>query len=142
MTEHARLLDPALLGTPASSADRVTKGGPVLEAIGIHKKYGPHEVLRGVTFEAARGHAKVVLVLWRAGTATKRPGLHPRTPTDPGHCRPERTPTDPAFDRRQHRRHGTRSRGLRRQHRALRSIVHVPQSSDQDADVGDPSVVT
>ncbi|MEO8252661.1 MAG: amino acid ABC transporter ATP-binding protein [Chloroflexota bacterium] len=92
MTEHARLLDPALLGTPASSADRVTKGGPVLEAIGIHKKYGRHEVLRGVTFEVDRGDVKVVLGPSGSGKSTMLRCLALLEPIDQGEVRLEGQP--------------------------------------------------
>lgn len=89
MTEHARLLDPALLGTPEPSTERPTKGGPVLEAIGIHKKYGRHEVLRGVTFEVDRGDVKVVLGPSGSGKSTMLRCLALLEPIDDGEVRLE-----------------------------------------------------
>jgi len=63
------LLDEALLGEPVAS----TAGGAdefVLEAVGLHKRYGHNEVLRGVTFGVQRGDVKAVLGPSGSGKST------------------------------------------------------------------------
>src|SRR3954470_2248438 len=87
-SEHKLLLDPALLGT----ADGAVASGPLLEAVDIHKRYGRNEVLRGVTFDVARGDVKAVLGPSGSGKSTMLRCLALLEPIDAGEVRLEGRP--------------------------------------------------
>ena len=89
MTDNRPLLDAALLGTPEPSPEETGPGGPVLEAVGIRKAYGRHEVLRGVSFEVDRGDVKVVLGPSGSGKSTMLRCLALLEPIDGGEVRLE-----------------------------------------------------
>jgi len=86
MTEHRLLLDPSLLG---GEVDAPATAGPLLEAVDIHKRYGRNEVLRGVTFEVARGDVKAVLGPSGSGKSTMLRCLALLEPIDGGEVRLE-----------------------------------------------------
>ena len=82
------LLDEALLGEPVAS----TAGGAdefVLEAVGLHKRYGHNEVLRGVTFGVQRGDVKAVLGPSGSGKSTMLRCLALLEPVESGEVRLE-----------------------------------------------------
>ena len=87
MSEHRLLLDPSLLGGEAAAASATS--GPLLEAVDIHKRYGRNEVLRGVTFEVARGDVKAVLGPSGSGKSTMLRCLALLEPIDAGEVRLE-----------------------------------------------------
>jgi polar amino acid transport system ATP-binding protein len=95
MTDHARLLDPALLGGPAGAGDAEAGGtagaatGPLLEAVAVHKRYGRHEVLRGVSFGVQRGDVKAVLGPSGSGKSTMLRCLALLEPIDAGEVKLE-----------------------------------------------------
>ena len=80
MTFERPLLDHA----PAADA-RGT--GPLLEAIGIHKRYGHTEVLRGITFAVKRGDVRAVLGPSGSGKSTLLRCLALLEPVDSGEVR-------------------------------------------------------
>jgi polar amino acid transport system ATP-binding protein len=92
MTDHKLLLDPDLLGAPASSPGDAAGGrpaGPLLEAVAIHKRYGRNEVLRGVSFGVERGDVKAVLGPSGSGKSTMLRCLALLEPIDAGEVRLE-----------------------------------------------------
>jgi polar amino acid transport system ATP-binding protein len=92
VTDHKLLLDPELLGAPASSpgdAGGVRPAGPLLEAVAIHKRYGRNEVLRGVSFGVDRGDVKAVLGPSGSGKSTMLRCLALLEPIDAGEVRLE-----------------------------------------------------
>jgi polar amino acid transport system ATP-binding protein len=62
------LLDAQVLGEEVAAA-RV-RGGPILEAVDVRKRYGAREVLRGVTFSIARGEVQALLGPSGSGKST------------------------------------------------------------------------
>jgi ABC-type polar amino acid transport system ATPase subunit len=89
MTNHNRLLDPALLGTSGAPAGQAKPAGPLLEAVAIRKRYGRNEVLRGVTFGVERGDVKAVLGPSGSGKSTMLRCLALLEPIDGGEVRLE-----------------------------------------------------
>ena len=92
MSEHKRLLDPALLGDsggPADQAGQAGETGPLLEAVAIRKRYGRNEVLRGVSFGVQRGDVKAVLGPSGSGKSTMLRCLALLEPIDAGEVRLE-----------------------------------------------------
>ena len=91
MTEPSpigHLLDPDVLGEAAPSSSPGT-GEYVLEAVGIHKRYGHNEVLRGVSFGVHRGDVKAVLGPSGSGKSTMLRCLALLEPVDAGEVRLE-----------------------------------------------------
>jgi polar amino acid transport system ATP-binding protein len=89
MTEHKRLLDPALLGDSGGPGGQVGETGPLLEAVAIRKRYGRNEVLRGVSFGVQRGDVKAVLGPSGSGKSTMLRCLALLEPIDAGEVRLE-----------------------------------------------------
>ena len=85
--EHKLLLDPELLGTTTAEPGAVS--GPLLEAVGIRKRYGRNEVLRGVSFGVDRGDVKAVLGPSGSGKSTMLRCLALLEPIDAGEVRLE-----------------------------------------------------
>jgi len=85
--EHRLLLDPELLGT--TDTGPAAAGGPLLEAVAIHKRYGRNEVLRGVSFGVERGDVKAVLGPSGSGKSTMLRCLALLEPIDAGEVRLE-----------------------------------------------------
>jgi polar amino acid transport system ATP-binding protein len=91
MTEPSpfgHLLDPDVLGEAAASTSPGT-AELVLEAVGIHKRYGHNEVLRGVSFGVHRGDVKAVLGPSGSGKSTMLRCLALLEPVDAGEVRLE-----------------------------------------------------
>jgi polar amino acid transport system ATP-binding protein len=88
MTEGKLLLDPELLGESGAAA-ATPSGGPLLEAVAIHKRYGRNEVLRGVSFGVERGDVKAVLGPSGSGKSTMLRCLALLEPIDAGEVRLE-----------------------------------------------------
>jgi len=63
--------------------------GPVLEATGVHRRYGSHEVLRGVSFAIQRGEVKAILGPSGSGKSTLLRCLALLEPLDGGEVRME-----------------------------------------------------
>ena len=63
--------------------------GPLLEAVGIHKRYGRNEVLRGVSFGVRRGDVRAVLGPSGSGKSTMLRCLALLEPIDAGEVRLE-----------------------------------------------------
>ena len=82
------LLDAGLLGEPVA-AGRQGTADYVLEAIDLRKRYGHHEVLRGVTFGVHRGDVKAVLGPSGSGKSTMLRCLALLEPIDAGEVRLE-----------------------------------------------------
>jgi ABC-type polar amino acid transport system ATPase subunit len=82
------LLDAGLLGEPVAASQRGASEY-VLEAIDLRKRYGHHEVLRGVTFGVHRGDVKAVLGPSGSGKSTMLRCLALLEPTDAGEVRLE-----------------------------------------------------
>jgi ABC-type polar amino acid transport system ATPase subunit len=93
MNDHARLLDPALLGPSAdegADAGPAREGrGPLLEAVEIHKRYGRNDVLQGVSFGVQRGDVKAVLGPSGSGKSTMLRCLALLEPIDAGEVKLE-----------------------------------------------------
>jgi ABC-type polar amino acid transport system ATPase subunit len=85
MTFERPLLDHAPL-------DEAAPSGPLLEAVDIHKRYGHHEVLRGVTFGVQRGDVRAVLGPSGSGKSTLLRCLALLEPVDGGEVRLDGTP--------------------------------------------------
>ena len=64
-------------------------GEPLLEAVGIHKRYGPNEVLRGISFGVHRGDVRAVLGPSGSGKSTMLRCLALLEPIDAGEVRLE-----------------------------------------------------
>jgi polar amino acid transport system ATP-binding protein len=80
-----RLLDEQLIGrSPEADAP---PGAAVLEAVGLHKRYGPTEVLRGVDLVVHRGDVKAVLGPSGSGKSTMLRCLALLEPVDAGEIR-------------------------------------------------------
>jgi ABC-type polar amino acid transport system ATPase subunit len=91
MTEPSpigHLLDPDVLGETAAPSAPGT-ADYVLEAVGIHKRYGHNEVLRGVSFGVHRGDVKAVLGPSGSGKSTMLRCLALLEPVDTGEVRLE-----------------------------------------------------
>jgi ABC-type polar amino acid transport system ATPase subunit len=82
------LLDADVLGE-AAAASKPGTGEYVLEAVGIHKRYGRNEVLRGVSFGVHRGDVKAVLGPSGSGKSTLLRCLALLEPVDAGEVRLE-----------------------------------------------------
>jgi ABC-type polar amino acid transport system ATPase subunit len=92
MTDHKRLLDPALLGDSSTTAGQIGpagSSGPLMEAVAIRKRYGRNEVLRGVSFGVQRGDVKAVLGPSGSGKSTMLRCLALLEPIDGGEVRLE-----------------------------------------------------
>ena len=89
MNDLGSRLDAPLLGIPEVAAGTRGAQGPVLQAVGLRKTYGQHEVLRGVTFEVDRGDVKVVLGPSGSGKSTMLRCLALLEPIDGGEVRLE-----------------------------------------------------
>ena len=63
--------------------------GNVLEAVGVHRRYGSHEVLRGVSFGIERGEVKAILGPSGSGKSTLLRCLALLEPVDAGEVRLE-----------------------------------------------------
>jgi len=63
--------------------------GPVLEAVEVRRRYGSHEVLRGVSFEIQRGDVKAILGPSGSGKSTLLRCLALLEPLDAGEVRME-----------------------------------------------------
>jgi ABC-type polar amino acid transport system ATPase subunit len=81
-----QLLDPVLLHEPIHAGE-ASPVEHVLEATGIHKRYGHTEVLRGVTFGVRRGDVKAVLGPSGSGKSTLLRCLALLEPVDAGEVR-------------------------------------------------------
>ena len=64
-----------------------TAGGNVLEAVGVHRRYGSNEVLRGVSFGIQRGEVKAILGPSGSGKSTLLRCLALLEPIDAGEIR-------------------------------------------------------
>jgi polar amino acid transport system ATP-binding protein len=82
------LLDADVLGEAAAASAPGT-AEVVLEAVGIHKRYGHNEVLRGVSFGVHRGDVKAVLGPSGSGKSTMLRCLALLEPVDAGEVRLE-----------------------------------------------------
>ena len=82
MTFERPLLDHVEAAGPPS-------GGPLLEAVDIHKRYGHNEVLRGVTFAVQRRDVRAVLGPSGSGKSTMLRCLALLEPIDAGEVRLE-----------------------------------------------------
>jgi polar amino acid transport system ATP-binding protein len=82
-----RLLDESVLGERVGAA--AATGEYVLEAVNLHKRYGPNEVLRGVSFGVHRGDVKAVLGPSGSGKSTMLRCLALLEPCDDGEIRLE-----------------------------------------------------
>jgi len=80
------LLDEAVLGE-AVAAEAPSEAEYVLEAVGLHKRYGRTEVLRGVTFGVHRGDVKAILGPSGSGKSTLLRCLAMLEPVDDGEVR-------------------------------------------------------
>ncbi len=80
------LLDEAVLGEVVAAATPST-AEYVLEAVELHKRYGPTEVLRGITFGVHRGDVKAVLGPSGSGKSTLLRCLALLEPVDRGEVR-------------------------------------------------------
>jgi polar amino acid transport system ATP-binding protein len=86
MTEQTgHILDPDVIAELHAGAPR----GPVLEAVGVHRRYGSHEVLRGVSFGIGRGEVKAILGPSGSGKSTLLRCLALLEPLDGGEIRME-----------------------------------------------------
>src|SRR4029079_13933616 len=63
--------------------------GDVLEAVEVHRRYGSHEVLRGVSFGIQRGDVKAILGPSGSGKSTQLRCLALLEPLDGGEIRME-----------------------------------------------------
>src|SRR4029078_10140270 len=66
-----------------------TPGVDVLEAVDVHRRYGSHEVLRGVSFGIRRGEVKAILGPSGSGKSTLLRCLALLEPLDGGEIRLE-----------------------------------------------------
>ena len=82
------LLDESVLGEPVAASGAATNGY-LLEAVGLHKRYGHNEVLRGVSFGVKRGDVKAVLGPSGSGKSTMLRCLALLEPVDLGEVRLE-----------------------------------------------------
>ena len=82
------LLDEAILGE-AVAAEAPSAAEYVLEAVSLHKRYGPTEVLRGVSFGVHRGDVKAILGPSGSGKSTLLRCLALLEPVDQGEVRIE-----------------------------------------------------
>lgn len=82
------LLDEGALGEPVAAAQAGSEGF-LLEASDLHKRYGPNEVLRGVSFGVQRGDVKAVLGPSGSGKSTMLRCLALLEPVDQGEVRLE-----------------------------------------------------
>jgi polar amino acid transport system ATP-binding protein len=82
------LLDAGLLGEPVAASEQGASEY-VLEAIDLRKRYGRHEVLRGVTFGVHRGDVKAVLGPSGSGKSTMLRCLALLEPIEAGEVRLE-----------------------------------------------------
>jgi polar amino acid transport system ATP-binding protein len=82
------LLDAGLLGEPVAASQQGASEY-VLEAIDLRKRYGRHEVLRGVTFGVHRGDVKAVLGPSGSGKSTMLRCLALLEPIEAGEVRLE-----------------------------------------------------
>jgi polar amino acid transport system ATP-binding protein len=82
------LLDAELLHEPVH-AGQPSRAEHILEAVGVHKRYGHTEVLRGVTFGVHRGDVKAVLGPSGSGKSTLLRCLALLEPVDVGEVRLE-----------------------------------------------------
>jgi ABC-type polar amino acid transport system ATPase subunit len=80
------LLDEAVLGE-AVAAEQPSEAEYVLEAVGLHKRYGRTEVLRGVAFGVHRGDVKAILGPSGSGKSTLLRCLALLEPVDDGEVR-------------------------------------------------------
>jgi ABC-type polar amino acid transport system ATPase subunit len=86
MSEQAgHLLDPDVIAELHAGAS----GGDVLEAVEVHRRYGSHEVLRGVSFGIKRGEVKAILGPSGSGKSTLLRCLALLEPLDGGEIRME-----------------------------------------------------
>jgi polar amino acid transport system ATP-binding protein len=84
----ATLLDPAVLRERVAAAES-TSGEYLLEAVGLHRRYGHNEVLGGVSFGVHRGDVKAVLGPSGSGKSTLLRCLALLEPVDGGEVRLE-----------------------------------------------------
>ena len=82
------LLDEAILGE-AVAAEAPSTAEYVLEAVSLHKRYGPTEVLRGVSFGVHRGDVKAILGPSGSGKSTLLRCLALLEPVEQGEVRIE-----------------------------------------------------
>jgi ABC-type polar amino acid transport system ATPase subunit len=87
-TQVGHLLDEALLGEPVAST-AADAAEYVLEAVGLHKRYGRNEVLRGVSFGVHGGDVKAVLGPSGSGKSTMLRCLALLEPVESGEVRLE-----------------------------------------------------
>ena len=80
-----QILDPEVIAELHAGAAR----GPVLEAIEVHRRYGSHEVLRGVSLAIQRGEVKAILGPSGSGKSTLLRCLALLEPLDGGEVRME-----------------------------------------------------
>ena len=86
MTEQpGHLLDPDVIAELHAGTPR----GDVLQAVDVHRRYGSHEVLRGVSFGIKRGEVKAILGPSGSGKSTLLRCLALLEPLDGGEVRME-----------------------------------------------------
>ena len=84
----AHLLDPAVLRERVAAAEP-TSAEYLLEAVGLHRRYGHNEVLRGVSFGVHRGDVKALLGPSGSGKSTLLRCLALLEPVEGGEVRLE-----------------------------------------------------
>jgi len=83
MTDSGPILDPDVIAELHAGTPR----GYVLEAVEVHRRYGSHEVLRGVSFGIQRGEVKAILGPSGSGKSTLLRCLALLEPLDGGEIR-------------------------------------------------------
>ena len=83
MTDSGPILDPEVIAELHAGTPR----GYVLEAVEVHRRYGSHEVLQGVSFGIQRGEVKAILGPSGSGKSTLLRCLALLEPLDGGEIR-------------------------------------------------------